>query len=44
MARITFISRMTVKEGKEADFVRLCEALTAKVKANERDLIYYEFF
>ena len=44
MARITFISRMTVKEGKEADFVRCREALTAKVKSNEPDLIYYEFF
>ena len=44
MARITFISRMTVKEGKEADFVRLCERLTAEVKTREKDLIYYEFF
>jgi autoinducer 2-degrading protein len=44
MARITFISRMTVKEGKEAEFVRLCSELTAEVRANEKDLIYYEFF
>jgi len=44
MARITFLSRMTVKSGREADFVRACNELTAKVKVNEKDLIYYEFF
>lgn len=44
MARVTFISRMTVKEGKEAEFERLCADLTARVKANEKNLIYYEFF
>jgi autoinducer 2-degrading protein len=44
MPRITFISRMTVKPGREAEFVRICKALTEKVKASEPDLIYYEFF
>ena len=44
MARITFISRMTVKAGRERDFVKACKDLTAKVKANEKDLVYYEFF
>lgn len=44
MARITFLSRMTVKPGREHDFVRVCNELTAKVKANEKDLVYYEFF
>jgi autoinducer 2-degrading protein len=44
MPRITFISRMTVKPGREAEFVRICQALTEKVKANEPDLVYYEFF
>ena len=43
MARLTFISRMTVKPGREEEFVRVCTALTAKVLANESP-IYYEFF
>ena len=43
MARITFISRMTVKEGREQDFVSVCQALTAKVHANEKP-VYFEFF
>ena len=44
MPRVTFISRMTVKPGREADFVRVCSELTKRVKANEREVIYYEFF
>jgi quinol monooxygenase YgiN len=44
MPRITFLSRMTVKPGREEEFVRICKELTAKVKANEPDLVYYEFF
>jgi quinol monooxygenase YgiN len=44
MSRITFISRMTVKAGKEADFVRLCKQLTDKVRANEPGTVYYDFF
>jgi autoinducer 2-degrading protein len=44
MARITFISRMTVKAGREAEFERICNELTAQVKAREPELIYYEFF
>ena len=44
MSRITFISRMTVKPGREQDFVDACTELTASVKANEPDVIYYEFF
>lgn len=44
MARITFISRMTVKDGRESEFVELCRALTEQVRAREPDLIYYEFF
>lgn len=43
MGRITFISRMTVKAGREEDFVRACNELTEQVKANETP-IYYEFF
>jgi quinol monooxygenase YgiN len=30
MGRITFISRMTVKPGREKDFVDACNELTAK--------------
>jgi (4S)-4-hydroxy-5-phosphonooxypentane-2,3-dione isomerase len=44
MSRITFISRMTVKPGRERDFVDACNELTASVKANEPAVIYYEFF
>jgi autoinducer 2-degrading protein len=44
MARITFISRMTVKPGREQDFVDACKELTAQVKANEPAVIYFEFF
>ena len=35
MSRITFISRMTVKAGHEAEFVRLCKELAAVVHAKE---------
>lgn len=44
MPRITFISRMTVKSGRERDFVDACNELTEQVKANEKGVIYYEFF
>jgi quinol monooxygenase YgiN len=44
MAKVTFISRMTVKAGREADFVRLCSRLAERVHATERDILYYEFF
>jgi len=44
MSRLTFISRMTVKPGRERDFVDACNELTAAVKANEPGVIYYEFF
>ena len=44
MSRITFISRMTVKPGREQDFVDACNELTAKVQAHEPGVIYYEFF
>jgi quinol monooxygenase YgiN len=35
---------MTVKAGRERDFVDACNELTAAVKANEPSVIYYEFF
>ena len=44
MSRITFISRMTIKPGREQDFVDACNELTAMVRANEPGVIYYEFF
>ena len=44
MARITFVSRMTVKPDKEADFERIVRALTAEVVQNEKQVIYFEFF
>ena len=44
MSRITFISRMTIKPGREQDFVDACNELTAQVQAHEPDVIYYEFF
>jgi autoinducer 2-degrading protein len=44
MPRITFLSRMTVKPGRERDFVAACSELTEKVRANEPDVIYFEFF
>ncbi len=46
MSRITFISRMTVKAGQEAEFVRLCSELAVKVHANESKdkTLYYQFF
>jgi quinol monooxygenase YgiN len=34
---------MTVKEGREQDFVRVCQALTTKVHAHEKP-VYFEFF
>jgi len=44
MARITFISRMTVKPERRGEFVAICEQLTAYVKANEPDTLIFEFF
>ena len=44
MPRITFVSRMTVKPGREADFERVCRQLTASVRQHEPSAIYFEFF
>ena len=41
---MTFLARMKIKEGKEADFIRLANALTEKVSANEPETTAYEFF
>lgn len=41
---ITFISRMTVKEGHEAQFEALCHELTEKALAHEPQTLWYRFF
>ncbi len=41
---MTFLAKMTVKEGREDDFVRLAKALTEKVHANEPETLAYEFY
>mgnify|MGYP001178066951 CR=1 FL=1 len=44
MSRITFIARMTVKEGREPEFIALCRRLESYVREHERDVLFYEFF
>lgn len=44
MARVAFMYRMWVKEGREAEYVERCKALQVAVKATEPDTLYYEFF
>ncbi len=44
MAKITFIARMTVKPGREAEFVRHCRELEQYVRAHEPEVLGYEFF
>jgi autoinducer 2-degrading protein len=44
MARITFVSRMTVKAGHEKEFERITSAMQQRVRATEANVIYYEFF
>ena len=44
MADITFIARMTVKAGKQQEFVRLCRQLEGYVHANEPGTLLYRFF
>ena len=41
---MTFLAKMTVKEGREEDFVRLAKELTEKVRANEPETLKYEFY
>jgi (4S)-4-hydroxy-5-phosphonooxypentane-2,3-dione isomerase len=44
VAKITFIARMTVREGREAEFVGLCRELEAHVRDEEPEVALYEFF
>lgn len=41
---MTFLAKMTVKEGREEEFVRLARELTEKVHAHEPDTLAYEFY
>lgn len=41
---LTFVARMTVKEGKEQDFIRLAKELTEEVLANEPETKTYQFY
>ena len=41
---MTFLARMKIKEGKEADFIRLAKTLTDKVHENEPETTAYQFF
>ena len=43
-ANISFLARMTVKEGREEEFIGHCNALAEKVAENEPDILYYRFF
>jgi autoinducer 2-degrading protein len=43
MSQITFIARMTVKEGREAEFVALCRELTEYVHTHEQGIAIYSF-
>jgi autoinducer 2-degrading protein len=44
MAKVTFISRMSVKAGREKEFVDRCSRLAEAVRAKEPRTLYYEFF
>ena len=44
MSKITFIARMTVKPGREAEFVGYCKELEQYVRTSEQDVLIYEFF
>jgi len=44
MAKITFIARMTVKPGRDAEFVGYCKELERYVRDHEPEVLAYEFF
>ena len=46
MSPITFISRMTIKDGKEAQFIKNCKELTVDVVKHESttQTIWFDFF
>jgi (4S)-4-hydroxy-5-phosphonooxypentane-2,3-dione isomerase len=44
MPQITFIARMTVKEGREPEFIRHCRELERHVREHEADVLVYGFY
>jgi (4S)-4-hydroxy-5-phosphonooxypentane-2,3-dione isomerase len=44
MATITFIARMTCKPDKRSEFLAHCRRLEEYVRANEPDILLYQFF
>ncbi|HUI58930.1 MAG TPA: antibiotic biosynthesis monooxygenase [Steroidobacteraceae bacterium] len=44
MPKVTFIARMTVKPGREAEFIGYCRQLEQHVRAHEPEVLAYEFF
>lgn len=44
MPKITFIARMTVKPGRDAEFIGHCQELERHVRAHEPEVLAYEFF
>lgn len=44
MPKITFIARMTVKTGREAEFVGYCRELERYVREHEPEVLDYEFY
>lgn len=44
MAAISFLARMTVKPGREEEFLQLARNLEEKVHTHEPDTLYYRFF
>jgi quinol monooxygenase YgiN len=44
VAKVTFIARMTVKPGREAEFEGYCRELEYHVRHHEQDVLAYEFF
>ena len=44
MPKITFIARMTVRPGREQEFIGYCRELEQFVRAHEPEVLAYEFF
>ena len=44
MAAISFLARMTVKPGREEEFLQLAQNLEENVHAKEPGTLYYRFF
>lgn len=44
LGTVTFVARMTVREGREAEFLGLMRELAAHVHANEAGTVGYEIY